>query len=326
MRSFAYLVYDVKQSGGNAIIFEHVNRLHSKGHAVSVISATGGRPVWFKLNAPVFTLREAIFKQFEFVVCTFWPTVYVSKILRISYRFYFVQGWEVDFYHNGLLKKFVAHTFRMVDEVITSSSYLKRKIQHHTQKRITKIEYVEIDEQIFYPLRPKKRKNKPNILSVISRYHYAKGPDLYDKAAKLLSRAGYRVSLVSFESAPPTHAPIIFISNPSRRKLASLYRQADFLLVTSRNEGYCIPGLEAMASGCVLITTPCGGISEYARHRYNAVIFSEKKLLKLPDIIASIWSDRALYRRLQSSGLDTVKKYKWSRIIEQLERTYQLDR
>lgn len=326
MRSFAYLVYDVKQSGGNAVIFEHVNRLHSKGHSVSLISVTGGRPVWFKLNTPVFTLREAIFKRFDFVVCTFWPTVYVSKILRTSYRFYFVQGWEVDFYRNSLLKKLVAYTFRMVDDVVTSSFYLKRKIQHYTQKRITKIEYVEIDEQILYPLRPKKRKTKPNILSVISRYHYAKGPDLYDKAVQSLTRAGYRVSLVSFESAPPTHAPITFISNPSRRKLASLYRQADFLLTTSRNEGYYIPGLEAMASGCVFITTPCGGISEYAKHRYNAIIFSEQKLPKLPDLIAALWNNRVLYRKLQGNGLNTVKKYKWSRIIEQLERTYRLDR
>ncbi len=325
MRLFAYIVYDVKPSGGNAIIFEHVNRLHQKGNPVVVISVRGGRPNWIKTNVRILTFWQAIFMKFDFIVCTFWPTVYVSKLLRTPYRYYFVQGWEADFYHNPLLRFLVLQTFRMVQMVITSSSYLVKHIKPYTDV-VQKVEYVEINKKVFYPQPHKIDRAKPRILSVISRYHYAKGPDLYNEAATLLTQMGYSLTLVSFEKTPPTRAPITFVSNPSLRRLALLYRKADFLLVTSRNEGYFIPGLEAMASGCVLLSTPCGGIDEYAKHKKNVVVFSPERIITLPNIIDSIWKDKVRYRKLQKQGLQTVRKYNWNRIIDQLERIYRLDR
>lgn len=325
MRLFAYIVYDVKPSGGNAIIFEHVNRFHQNGYPVVVISVRGGRPNWIKTNVRILTFWQAIFMKFDFIVCTFWPTVYVSKLLRTSNRYYFVQGWEADFYHNPLLRSLVLRTFHMVQMVVTSSLYLVKLIKPYANV-VYKVEYVEINKRVFHPHPQKVVKTRPQILSVISRYHYAKGPDLYDEAAMLLTRAGYDLTLVSFEKIPPTSAPIRFISNPSLRQLAQLYRKADFLLVTSRNEGYYLPGLEAMASGCVLLSTPCGGIDEYAKHRKNAIMFSPKQMDELPRILDSIWKDKLLYRKLQKQGLETVKKHNWDRIIDQLERIYRLDR
>lgn len=49
----------------------------------------------------------------------------------------------------------------------------------------------------------------------------------------------------------------------SHHELADFYRTLDVFVIPSYQEGFCIAGLEALASGCPIVSTRCGGPEEY---------------------------------------------------------------
>lgn len=59
-------------------------------------------------------------------------------------------------------------------------------------------------------------------------------------------------------------------------ELKRLYERSKFFLLASSAEGFALPPIEAMGSGCIPIITECGGPSVYARHNKNAFVLSKE--------------------------------------------------
>ena len=56
---------------------------------------------------------------------------------------------------------------------------------------------------------------------------------------------------------------ISFLGQKSKDEVIDLLSKNDILVVGSRYETFCIPGVEALASGMPIVSTKCGGIEEY---------------------------------------------------------------
>ena len=87
--------------------------------------------------------------------------------------------------------------------------------------------------------------------------------------------------------------------------LAAFYRSLDLFVIPSHQEGLGIAGLEAMAAGCPVVSTRCGGPEEYIADGGNGrlVGFDAKELA---DAIAGILLDPARNRRLRAAARATV--------------------
>lgn len=92
--------------------------------------------------------------------------------------------------------------------------------------------------------------------------------------------------------------------------------------MTSRCEGFLLPGLEAMACGCLVVTTDCGGIKEYAIHKKNAVILENIDQLWKRDEINNLIHNKRLINKLITNGYKTVRMYHWDKILLDLESIY----
>lgn len=64
-------------------------------------------------------------------------------------------------------------------------------------------------------------------------------------------------------------------------KLAGWYQGLDCYVLPSKGEGWCLPALEAMACGSPVITSPCGGVTEFVTHANGYYVHG--KLTKLDD-------------------------------------------
>jgi len=323
-QSIYYFVSNTQNNGGNRVVFEHVNRLRDKGYNVHLVSLTGSQPRWFPLKVRKENFCSLLFKKPDILVATFWPTVYLSLFLRAKNKFHLVQGWEEEFYQNKIVKKIVNFSMKIDIPKIVISDYLKNKIKKiaRTNSKIFKVNGCAIDS-IFKSNKQKSIGKSISILSVFSSFKYCKGFDVYLKVIDKLENKNYRFILVTSKKKK-LNSQIKTVFNPSRKELASLYKGADIFLSTARSEGFCLPALEAMASGCPVILTNSGGITEYARNGYNAIILNKIDKIWKNNLVDKIIKNKNLRQKLIKNGLKTANKYSWEKIINELELIYGL--
>ena len=80
-----------------------------------------------------------------------------------------------------------------------------------------------------------------------------------------------------------------------------------------------MPPLEAMASGCVVVTTDSFGINTYAQHMVNCLKTPVGDVGALAAAVVSVLTDRSLHKQLQSGGLRTAVQYTWENAVSLLE-------
>jgi GT2 family glycosyltransferase len=86
------------------------------------------------------------------------------------------------------------------------------------------------------------------------------------------------------------------------------YDAARVFAVGSWFEGFCQPGLEALACGTPLVTTDNGGCREYARHGETALVVPPRDAAAMADAIGRLLDDETLAKELASNGLDLVER------------------
>jgi O-antigen biosynthesis alpha-1,2-mannosyltransferase len=102
-------------------------------------------------------------------------------------------------------------------------------------------------------------------------------------------------------------------------ELAALYRGAIALVMPSREEGFGLPALEAMASGCAVITSNAAALVEITG---DAALHVEPNAASLADAMARIASDQSLRRTLGSRGIARAKHFTWTRCAELTRAAY----
>jgi glycosyltransferase involved in cell wall biosynthesis len=96
-----------------------------------------------------------------------------------------------------------------------------------------------------------------------------------------------------------------------RARLRDLYRGARAFVYPSRNEGFGIPPLEAMACGAPVIATRTGAIPEYAEGAALLVDPGDRDGLR--DALVRLLGDKALRDELHATGAERARMYSWER-------------
>jgi glycosyltransferase involved in cell wall biosynthesis len=113
----------------------------------------------------------------------------------------------------------------------------------------------------------------------------------------------------------------ISFSLASRQDLRSVYQQADVTLFTSmiEDEAFGLVPLEAMASGCLVISTCVGGSGEYCIDEINCLRVSPGDAEALSLSIQKLATKPDLRLKLIQGGLDTAKELTLARQARQIE-------
>lgn len=94
-------------------------------------------------------------------------------------------------------------------------------------------------------------------------------------------------------------------------ELKQLYERSRFFLLASSAEGFALPPLEAMGSGCIPVITECGGPSVYARHNDNSfVLTKESKPQDVATFCSELFNcDTKKLDSLQVAGYRTSREW-----------------
>ncbi|MGD8744209.1 MAG: glycosyltransferase [Candidatus Woesebacteria bacterium] len=329
--NISFLTFHNIPSGGLKMIFTFANCLKDRGYNVNIYSVLNrDQPSWFKLNTNFTNISKYYFNEkTDILITSFWPTQFVSLLLKAKKKYYLVQGWEENFYKNPLIKSIVKQSYKFPGEIITVNNSIKTKLKKNisNSKEIHVIKTPIVDAKVFNTKNivsrsDSSRKQKINVLSVISRYNFQKGPDILEKVIQEIKKRydNYEFTLVSFEDRKYSNVIDKFYSKISPSHISKLYKRANVLLITSRFEGLLGVGLEAMACGCPIVTTNVPGVTDYAKHMYNAYVIKNISDLWINNSIEKLLSDKKLVSKLTKNGIETAKEYSIKSATEILEK------
>jgi glycosyltransferase involved in cell wall biosynthesis len=100
-------------------------------------------------------------------------------------------------------------------------------------------------------------------------------------------------------------------------ELAALYRGAECLVFPSRDEGFGLPLLEAMASGVPVVATRAGALPEIAGGA--AILVEPGNPVELAGGIERALADR---ERLVAAGFERARQYSWAETAERTLAVY----
>jgi len=106
----------------------------------------------------------------------------------------------------------------------------------------------------------------------------------------------------------------------SQEDLVGLYNLATVFVLPSLYEGFGLPILEAMQSGCPVVTTKAGSLKEVAA---DAVYFVDPKDIdSIAKGIQEVFDNKKLQDQLREKGLTQAKKFSWEKTARETIAIY----
>jgi glycosyltransferase involved in cell wall biosynthesis len=321
-------------AGGIRIVIQVANALAKKGHRVRIIvpdyaaippfrlddsvqleiKRTRGanllRKIYYLLILSLTSTRES-----DICFATGFKTPYylcLSKWLRLSRTklAYLVQHYEaLSHAGTGGVKKRVLSflawlSYRLPLKRIVASHWVKDMI---ADENAVLIQY-GIDLSTFRPSNGTRNGAADFVVGTIAAPAVWKGYRVFLDAINQMSEEHKRnikvIVATPLQVGLPSGVPAKLLKPADDDELASFYRSCDVFVWSSFIEGFGLPGLEAMACGAALITTACGGVSEYASNS-NCLMVSPGDSRAIAESIVKLRENHALRIHLRENALET---------------------
>lgn len=330
-------------SGGIKVIATYGNKLTELGHKVTVAYPKSTQPLRRRIKRSVLKIiknekdhldrfKGNLIAVSEFsdrtipdgdaLIATAWETAEWSQNLSDTKgeKFYFVQGHEV---WNGQTER-VYDTLKLPMKKITISSWLKSLLSEISgDEDVTLIPnasdftYAEGDESGEKYDIGMTYSNIPN-----------KGSELGIEAIKQVAADHPDLRIVLFGTELPSQElpfNVEMYRKPSQRQIQKIYRSTSIWLSTSFEEGFCLPCLEAMSSGAVVVSTDNKGVRDIVDHEQNGFITPTGEVQPLAEKIDYLLKHPSRLVQLKQAGLKKSQRFSWERSALEMEKTLRSD-
>jgi GT2 family glycosyltransferase len=289
----------LQRFGGIRRMVEFANRLVARGHAVTFYVPAGEQLgcAWMRCDATVKPITEGFGDPLDVVLFNHEPQWHLlARFERARRRVFYAL-------HYGHLydKEGSWEAARVpVDLQLANSHWTADQIYAETGHRPT-VQLGGVNRDVF---RPRPGPKRYQLLCSGEQQRAWKGTETIIDAAHLLG-----VPVERYVG-----------KNLEQDALGREYAAARVFAVGSWFEGFCQPGLEALASGTPLVTTDNGGCREYAVDGETALIVPPRDVPAMADAVRRLLADDALSARLVANGLEVVARdFEWEQRTDELE-------
>ena len=318
-----YVTEGTGVGGGHRDVFEHLDRLRERGHDVKLFTL-GDEPEWYDLQTPVHTFEDydaltvALAREEAIKVATWWNTatpVWTASVLR-GIAVFFVQDIETSYYPDDERNRHaVLAGYRQEFCYMTISGWNADRLRELGLQSTLVPPGIDLDT--FRPLDGAKRRE--DMLLALGRTNPLKNLPLTIDAWKALHvEPAPELCLFGIEpDLGPKHG-VRYVDTPSDEGVNDLFNAATVFVQTSTHEGFCLPPLEAMATGAAVVCTDAHGNRDFCVHGENCLM-PEPTVAAVSAACARLLADPALRERLGEAGRRTAQDYAWERRIDEVE-------
>jgi len=340
-----FVVPVLDTSGGARIIAGHAQRLAARGHQVVIVApkrpqvtvrqrikAALGRdslpidltrshyaraqvPVRFTRSAAPVTADDV--PDADVIVATFWTTAEwiwpfpESKGTKV----HFIQHYEA-FPEWPEFKERVDAVWRLPTHKIAIAKWLIDLGQERLGIGDIALVPNSVDHEFFDVRKRSKGKGEPPTVGFL--FHHAAFKDVPSSiaAVKALQKVRPEARLISFGGNRPRFGELPagteFHFQPTQGEIAAIYARCDVWLSTSTTEGFNLPPLEAMASGCPVVCSRTGRPLEIVENGVNGYLVEPKDVDGFTDALARIVSlDDQVWQRMSDAAVQAVGHPTW---------------
>jgi glycosyltransferase involved in cell wall biosynthesis len=205
------------------------------------------------------------------------------------------------------------------ERYIFNSKFTRERFEIVSGRKLTSSKFAipGVDLEIFKPLNlpSTPEKNSIVISSVLRKQPWKGTTDFLTAVEELSLKLPNGVKFVGITNEDISSLKIpsaLTICRPScDADLVSLFQESDIFVVTSHWEGFGLPGLEAMACGCALISTDNGGCDEYVIDGENCYLYKSQDIQQLVNSITLLVEDKTIRSKLELNGIQTSSKFSW---------------
>ncbi|GAG17994.1 unnamed protein product, partial [marine sediment metagenome] len=149
----------------------------------------------------------------------------------------------------------------------------------------------------------------------------AKDPESIIDIMQMLGRKLPRVPQYLFSSGkkPKGIKGVHFKRLPSLKEARRIYSSCKVWFLASLQEGFGNPILEAMACGCAVVSTDCGGPSDIIEDGVNGFLVEVGDTETMVDKIMLLYNNEQLRNQICANAIETVESYSWPKAVDKLE-------
>ena len=282
---------------------------------------------WFDLQARLYRIPELAEDHLpdgDAIIAVDWTTAeFVSGCApQKGRKFYLIQGYET---FCGPQDR-VDATWRLpLSKIVISSWLWELSIEKFGEKPAgLLVPGIKFDE--FFP----DKQSGSRTRRIGMRFHnlpYKAIPDGL-AAIEMVRKHHPDIQLVMFSTNKPESGlpeGVEFYVRPTQSELRRIYSSCAIWLVPSHMEGAGLPGQEAMACGCALVTTDVGAVRDYSIPGETALVSSPGDVSALATNLLRLLDDEDYLRSLARAGTDYVRQFTWERATSDLLRLLQAE-
>ncbi len=277
-----------------------MDAINFKANNSDVVHAT------FQMLAPLKMIKQP--KKFVLTVHDIIPTIYFTTKQKIKTMWYLIE-----------------YAIPKADKIITDSMFTKNELISHLDVDKDKIHVVPLGVNDKYrPLNKDECKKRFNLdpnkkyILIVSSNEPWKNMELVNGIIDIIR--DYTFIKIGY-GQNSTNPKIINLGYINEIDMPNLYNACDLFLHTSLHEGFGLPVLEAMASGCPVISSNSASLPEIVK---DAGILLDANNVdsqdRFVDNIYKVLEQDDLRKRMIENGLIRSKEFSWNRnAIETIE-------